>query len=324
MSANSQATCWVVTDGKAGMENQCVGLAEALGLTPVVKRIVLRSPWKQLSPFLRHGLGCAFSDKGDPVVPPWPDLLIATGRASVPAALHARRMSAKEGKRTFTVQIQNPVIDASRFDLVVVPRHDGLSGANVMTTRGSLHRITPQILADAAAEHAPVMASVPQPRVAVLIGGNNAVYILAPREMKVIAGQLAALAKKYGLMVTPSRRTGEENIKILQDALQGTSAYVWDWNGPEPNPYYGMLGLADYIIATCDSIGMVTEACSTGKPVMIIDLPGGSDKFRRFHQATRDDGMTRPFKGAIENWSYAPLDDMRLIAERVRQMMSLK
>ena len=77
MSGNSQVTCWVVTDGKAGMENQCLGLAEALGLTPVVKRIKLRSPWKQLSPFLRHGLGHAFSRKGDPIEPPWPDLLEA-------------------------------------------------------------------------------------------------------------------------------------------------------------------------------------------------------------------------------------------------------
>ena len=127
-------SCWIVTDGKAGMENQCLGLAEALGLNPVVKRVKLRSPWKQLSPFLRHGLAHAFSAEGDPIAPPWPDLLIATGRASVPASLYARRMSrAGGGKGTFTVQVQNPVIDPSRFDLVVVPRHDGLVGTNVMT-----------------------------------------------------------------------------------------------------------------------------------------------------------------------------------------------
>jgi mitochondrial fission protein ELM1 len=51
--AAKQLSCWVVTDGKIGMENQCLGLAESLGLTPVVKRIKLRSPWKQLTPYLR-------------------------------------------------------------------------------------------------------------------------------------------------------------------------------------------------------------------------------------------------------------------------------
>ena len=120
-------------------------------------------------------------------------------------------------------------------------------------------------------------------------------------------------------MITPSRRTGEENLVILQDALCSTSAYIWDGQGA--NPYYGMLGLADVIITTCDSVNLVSEACSTGKPVMVIELPGGSDKFRRFHQAMRDDGMTRSFAGKLEQWNYAPLDDMRLVADRVKLML---
>lgn len=343
--SNSQATCWVVTDGKAGMENQCLGVAEALGLKPVVKRIKLRSPWKQLSPFLRHGLAYAFSTDGDTVAPPWPDLLIATGRASVPASLYVRRMSRRAvrdplagkqerfpargesldqlkngGKGTFTVQIQNPVIDPSRFDLVVVPRHDELTGKNVMTTRGSLHRVTPRLLASEAVKFLPHIAHLPAPRIAVLIGGSNSVYSLTAREMKILSEQLAALAGREGsLMITPSRRTGEENLAILQEALCDKPAYIW--NGQGDNPYYGMLGLADVILVTCDSVNMVSESCSAGKPVMVIDLPGGSDKFRRFHQAMRDDGMTRPFKGQIEQWHYAPLDDMRLVADRIKEMM---
>lgn len=323
MSGNSQVMCWVVTDGKAGMENQCLGLAEALGMSPVIKRIKLRSPWKQLSPFLRHGLSYAFSDKGDAIVPPWPDLLIATGRASVPASLYVRRMSrVNGGKGTFTVQIQNPVIDPSRFDLVVIPRHDTLSGANVMTTRGSLHRVSREMLSGEAVKFLPQVKDLPSPRIAVLIGGSNSVYSLTPREMKVLAAQLASVAGREGsLMITPSRRTGDENMAILRDALRGTPSYIWDGQGA--NPYYGMLGLADSILVTCDSVNMVSEACSTGKPVMVIDLPGGSDKFRRFHQAMRDDGMTRPFTGKIEKWDYAPLDDMRLVAERVKEMMGL-
>ena len=324
MLQNSQVMCWVVTDGKAGMENQCLGLAEALGVSFKVKRIKLRSPWKQLSPFLRHGLSHAFSDQGDPITPPWPDILIATGRASVPASLYARRMSRYAGGRgTVTVQIQNPVIDSSRFDLVVVPRHDELTGANVMTTRGSLHRVTTEMLAQEAVRFLPQVAHLPSPRIAVLIGGSNAVYSLTPREMKVLAAQLAAIAGREGsLMITPSRRTGTENMAILQEALRDTPSYIWDGQGA--NPYYGMLGLADVILATCDSVNMVSEACSTGKPVMVIDLPGGSDKFRRFHQAMRDDGMTRPFTGKIETWHYAPLDDMRLVAERIQEMLERK
>jgi mitochondrial fission protein ELM1 len=313
-------SCWVITDGKAGMENQCLGLAEALGIKPIVKRIKLRSPWKQLSPFLRHGLSHAFSVEGDAITPPWPDILIATGRASIPASLYVRRMSQKkEAKGTFTVQIQNPVIDPSRFDLVIVPRHDTLSGSNVMTTRGSLHRVTAEMLKHEAEKFLPQIEHLAKPRIAVLIGGSNAVYSLTSREMKMIASQLAEIAAREGsLMITPSRRTGHENVTLLKEALHGTQSYIWDGQGT--NPYYGLLGLADVIIVTCDSVNMVCEACSTGKPVMVINLPGGSEKFRRFHQAMRDDGMTRPFTGHIEKWHYAPLDDMKLVAQRIQEM----
>jgi len=324
MYDKSQVTCWVVTDGKAGMENQCLGLAEALGLTPVIKRIRLRTPWRQLTPFLRHGLRWAFCPSHDPIEPPWPDLLIATGRHSVPASLYARRMTRTNGgKRTFTVQLQNPVIDPSRFDLVVIPRHDHLTGANVMTTRGALHRVTAEKLKVEGERLLPVVGHLPRPRVAVLVGGSNAVYSLTPREMKPLAAQLAALAKETGgsLIVTPSRRTGEENLSILQEALKDVPNYIWDGTGY--NPYYGMLGLADAFLVTADSVNMVSEAATTGKPVHVIELSGGSDKFRRFHQSLRDDGVTRPFTGKLETWEYAPLNDMELVAARVREMMGI-
>jgi len=322
MAFDSQVTCWVVTDGKSGMENQCLGLAEALGLAPTVKRVKLRMPWRQLSPFLRLGLGFAFSVEGDPVAPPWPDLMIATGRHSVPAPLYARRESLKGGKRTFTVQLQNPVIDPSRFDLVVVPRHDGISGPNVMTTKGALHRVTPAMLKCEAEKLLPQIAHLPSPRIAVLIGGTNAVYQLTPREMAPLVIQLAGLAKTTGgsLLVTPSRRTGEANLALLQSGLTDVPSFVW--NGEGANPYYGMLGLADYVLVTCDSVNMVSEACTTGKPVYVIDLPGGSDKFRRFHQSMRDDGLARRFEGKFEQWSYPPLNDVQLVAERIREMMA--
>jgi len=296
-----------------------------LGVNPVVKRIKLRAPWKQLSPFLRHGLSMAFSEEGDPVGPPWPDILIATGRASVPASLYAKRASrAAGGRETFTVQLQNPVIDTSRFDLVVVPRHDALTGKNVMTTRGALHRVTPALLKSEAEKFLPQVAGLPTPRIAVLIGGTNAVYQLTPREMIPLTMQLAEMAKFTGgsLMVTPSRRTGEANLAILQAGLHNIPCYIWDGQGA--NPYYGMLGLADAIIATCDSVNMVSEACTTGKPVHVIDLAGGSDKFRRFHQSLYDDGLTRPFKGKLEQYSYAPLDDVGLVVARIREMMAAR
>ncbi|WP_449232190.1 mitochondrial fission ELM1 family protein [Azospirillum doebereinerae] len=313
-------TCWVVSDGKPGMESQCIGLAEALGLTPVVKRVSLRSPWRQLSPYLRVGNRFAAGPKGDPIEPPWPDLLIASGRQSIAPSLTARRLSRG---RTFTVQIQDPQIAPRHFDLVVVPRHDKLRGDNVLVTRGALHRVTPSILAEAAARFAPRLAYLPHPRIAVLIGGNNGVYSLTPAITGEVAEKLANLTRTHGagLMVTPSRRTGADNEAILRARLSGLPAEVWDGTGE--NPYFGYLGLADVVVVTCDSVSMTSEACSTGKPVYVIELEGGSPKFRAFHDGLYKDGITRPFDGTLDRWDHPLLEDTRGVADELRHRLAV-
>lgn len=312
-------TCWVVSDGKPGMENQCIGLAEALGLKPEIKRVALRTPWRQLSPYWRIGNRFAAGPTGDAIRPPWPDLLIGTGRQSIAPSLAVRQQS---GGRTFTVQIQDPQIAPHHFDLVVVPRHDQLRGDNVLVTRGALHRVTPRILAEAAARFAPRLAHLPRPRIAVLIGGDNGVYRLTPAIMGTVAERLANLTRSFGagLMVTPSRRTGVDNETILRKRLSDLAAEVWDGSGE--NPYFGYLGLADAVVVTCDSVSMTSEACSTGKPTYVIELEGGSPKFRAFHDGLYQDGITRRFDGTLDQWAPPLLDDTERVAENLRHRLA--
>lgn len=311
--------CWVVTDGKVGMENQCLGLAEAMGLTPEVKRIRLRAPWRQLSPsLLRVGNRWALSSRGDRLEPPWPDLLIATGRQSVAASLAIGAAS----PATLRVQIQAPAIHPAHFDAVVVPRHDRLRGDNVLVTRGAPHRVTAAAIAAATRRLAPVYAHLPYPRVAVLVGGGNAAYRLDADTMRGLAGQLATLARESGaaLLVTPSRRTGPENESLLRAALAGWPAEIWDGRGE--NPYFAFLGLASAIVVTADSVNMVSEAASTGKPIYVASLPGGSRKFDAFHRALAEDGVTRPFAGHLDTpWTYAPLDDTARVAAAIWRLL---
>ena len=317
-------TCWVVTDGKAGMESQCVGLAAALGLTPVIKRVALRAPWRQVTPYLRLFQRYAFAPESDELLPPWPDLLIATGRNSVAASLYVREESRKAGRGTVTVQLQNPVISSDHFDLVVTPRHDRLDGVNVMSTKGALHRVNRHILAEGAEKLIGVVAALPRPYVGVLLGGSNAAYRLKPKRMKRLSEQLVAAANrmKGSLLITPSRRTDAECLRILKAKAAEVPHYVWDGSGE--NPYFGILGLADFIVVTADSVNMVSEACATGKPVYVTDLNGGSRKFRRFHRMMRKDGLTCAFEGTLEPFYYPPLDDMSAVAERVGMLLQTR
>lgn len=311
---------WVLHDGKIGMANQVIGLAEALNWPFVEKRLAIRPPWKFLTP----GLWCfpmkALDPSGDGLSPPWPDVLIACGRNTVALSRAIKRAS---GGKVFWVQVQDPRFARNEVDLVVAPAHDPAPGANVFRSLGAVHRVTQGKLAEAGKRFAALFALVPRPLVTVLIGGDNAVYRLSEARFAALCDQLAGLARQgFGLAITPSRRTAGERIALLHEKLKGFPAYIWDGSGD--NPYFAMLGVADAIIVTADSVSMVSEAAATGKPVYIAELEGGSAKFARFHEAMRDAGITRPFAGTIETWRYAPPDDTAHAADEIRRRFRAK
>src|SRR5579871_1739814 len=170
MSAAEQATgpaaprVWAISDGAAGNERQALALAAALGVEAEVKRIALRAPWRWFAPRLVRGANTAFEPA---LQPPWPDLAIGCGRH---AALATRSLRSWSGGRTFSVQILDPRVDPAAFDVVVAPRHDGVRGANVIETLGSLNPIDDAWLATGRNEF-PLLARLPQPLTALLVGG---------------------------------------------------------------------------------------------------------------------------------------------------------
>lgn len=305
--------CWIVTEGLTGTENQCLGVAEALGVTPIAKRIHLRQPWKTLSPFLgfenRHTFIPAIEE-------PWPDLLIASGRKSIAASRYIKKAS---GGKTFTVQIQDPRTCPSQFDLVAVPEHDPTRGNNVIVTAASPNRITAEKLAEAKIKYN-YFEKLKSPRVAVLIGGNSKSHRLTNAVISKFSEQLKNL--DAGLMITTSRRTGAENETILRNSLKDSSAFFWDGQGD--NPYFGILAWADYIIVTSDSASMLSDAGTTGKPVYMVPLEGGSPRLDKLHENLKKKHVIRPFEGTLENWSYSPLNDSHFIAEEIMRRLQNK
>jgi uncharacterized protein len=304
-AAGTEPTTWVLHDGKAGMRSQALGLAEATGSVLVEKQLGVRPPWSILPPQLWLLSRYAVSGGRWLLAPPWPDLVIACGRNAAVPALMIKRAS---GGRTFLAQIQDPRVRRSEFDLVVAPEHDRLRGPRVIVTRGAVHRVTAARL-EAERRRFPGLAALPRPIIAVLIGGTNKAYRLTFQRLTDIADALAALLSQNdgSLLLTPSRRTGERGIMLLRARLGDFPGAIWDGSGD--NPYFAYLSLADALLVTADSVSMISEAAATGKPVHILELDGGNAKFKRFHAAMRAAGITRPFTGRIESWSYPIQDD---------------
>lgn len=315
-------TIWAVSErGAVGMQNQALGLAEALASgggfeMPRAIEAAFRWPytWAPMHPAFAS-LNALTADTRKAFAEPWPDMLITCGRKSALLALAIKRAS---GGRTVLIHVQDPKADPRHWDLLIVPEHDRLRGPNVLVSKGALHRVTRQKLAAGADAIRARVAHLPRPLLAVLVGGNNRYYTLDTDWMRDFIGNLRIAIGNAGggILATVSRRTGETEANLLRGALATLPSELWDGEGP--NPYFGYLGLADAILVTCDSVSMVSEACATGKPVYVARLPGASDRFDAFFDNLLKRRLIRWFDNRLDLWSNGRLDDMDGIADAAR------
>jgi hypothetical protein len=312
MGAEPPSVCWVVTDGRAGIESQALGLAEAAArrtpLEIIVKRLRIKAPYRSLPREVWRDPFVHLSGDSDPVAPPWPALWIACGRLSVPFSMAVKERS----PGTFVVQLQKPRAPLSAFDLIIPPEHDGVRGENVFSILGSPNRIYALTLRGPVA---PGLAPV-----AVLIGGENKVFRFDGHDAARIAEKLVALQSP--LDMTLSRRTPRGAADDLRAKLGDHAARFFDpARSDGANPYPAMLATARAVLVTEDSVNMAAEAASTGKPVYILPLRrkpfASARKFDAFHEGLMARNAARRFEGAIESWSYEPLDETGRAADAV-------
>ncbi len=309
---------WVITDGKAGMEVQCVGVAEALGVAYERIRVAPSLPWYAMAPWGPIQPKDRIGGPRSPFSLPWPIIAIATGRQSIP---YIRTIARKAGSSTYTVVIQDPRTGPDTADLIAVPKHDDLSGGTIISTLTAPHGFSPDRLEKIRRDVPSDIASLPKLRVTVILGGPNAVYEFTAEDNLRLAkglGDLAELGASF--LITTSRRTPEPLLAATRAAIGDAPAIIWSGDGP--NPYASFLANADMLVVTADSVNMTGEACATGRPVYVFEPSGGSEKFSRFHESLRRYGATRPLPDRIstlDQWEYAPLDSAAEIAREVER-----
>ena len=305
----------ILSEPLAGLQAQAQGLAAAAGLAPQLIALHPRAPWRFVTARLWPAPLRAVGLIDSPLLGTDASILLGAG-GTAGVVTHALRRPGRQ-----LVQIQHPRQDPARFDVVVVNRHDGLTGPNVIVTRTALHPVTPARLAAAAEIWRPRLAHLPRPLVAVLIGGSNGRFRLDAPVATILAAQLATMmrADHVGLALTPSRRTSPEARAALTAALAPQGAWIWDMTGD--NPYFGLLALADAIVVTEDSVSMVSEAAATAAPVLLAALPGKSRRIRQFNRYLIEDGRVRPFAGRLDLWPVNPIDDTGAAGQDVRHRL---
>lgn len=276
-----------------------------------------------------------------------PLLVVASGRDTISIASSIKRLASEN---VFVVQIQHPRSHLNRFDLVITPRHDYYPltpqaqeqvpryirrwitpreppDKHVVLTLGALHQIDSAALRAAAAAWHDEFTRLPKPLLVVNIGGPTRNCRYGVDLAKKLAAYLQSVLASCGsIRISFSIRTPEKVSSIISKEL-GDNPKVYIWNGEEPNPHMGHLAWADAFVITADSVSMLSEACSTGKPVYIMGADRCKWKLSDFHNSLRDRGMVRPFTGSedmSEIWSYPPLNDSAEAASKVHDALAVR
>ncbi|MBD9479170.1 mitochondrial fission ELM1 family protein [Pseudoxanthomonas sp. PXM02] len=302
-----------MTDGRAGNVRQAQSLARALGDDERDVVLEPRAPWRWMAPRRLPGATRSFGPAFDELLQRPPALAIGCGRQ---AALATRLLRARG---SHAVQILDPRLDPSHWDLVIAPEHDGLAGPNVLTLLGSLNPVDDAWLADARTAF-PAFAALPSPRTAVLLGGDSAHYRFDADAFARLAALIEdSTAEGGSLMVTTSRRTPAGVIDAVRRRWANRPHAVL-WCGPSdgPNPYAGLLAWADRIVCTPESVNMVSEACGTRVPVQVFEPDRVTGRPRHFLDALLGLGRIRPLADGPAPFAGDPLRETARVAAEVR------
>ncbi len=294
---------WLIDAYRAGERGQVRALVDALGWPTETRQLDYRK-WVVMPHVLgRASLRGITARSRAGLQPPWPDLVISSGVRNEPVC---RWIRARSGGRTRYVHVGRPWGPLAGFDLVIttpqyrVPEHPA-----VLHNQLTLHGLTPERLAQARGAWVGAFADLPEPRIAVLAGGDSGPFTLGPRAAARLAREAsrAAAASGGSLMVTTSSRTRESAVRALQSGLDAPHR-LYRWRpGDTTNPYLGILAWADRLIVTGDSIAMLSEACATGNPVAMFDLGG----MRRGVREPVDFRLGAILYRALLRWGWGPL-----------------
>ena len=304
----------LLTQGMHGMVSQVEGLAKALGLNFKHQKIELKSFWSLIPPrispisenLVKNKFVCDCK------------VIISCGRKSVIPSIALKK---RLGNEIFNIHIQDPKISFKHFDLIVSPEHDNLKGENIINTTGAIHYLTKKEILDNA-QYLEIEKDKRREFVAFIIGGPNKYYRYSEKQIHQLFNKVKTLftPDRYKIIVIPSYRTPENILKIAFNTFNDDHHVV---KTIDKKAYLSALAISNYIVVTCDSTSMISEAAITGKPVYIAMMRSLKPawRFKKFYSQLRDLGISRELGNSVESWSYNKLNEVNRIAPIVKAKM---
>ena len=308
----------LLTEGMHGMISQVEGMAKALDSEYIHKVVKTKFPWKLIPPKFTPISDIVLEDKIFLAENEIPDLIISCGRKSVIPSIFIK----KKNPSVFNIHIQDPKVNFKNFDAIIAPEHDNLSGNNVYNSKGAIHYITELEIQKSKTY---LMKNINSDKVVTLIlGGPNKYYSFKADHLINIFNQIKSIfiSRGYKIIVIPSMRTPKESIEL---ATQELSSFGYVVNRVDKQAYLSAYALANYVIVTCDSTSMISEAATSGKPIFVAHTieKKNNYRFKKFFKLFRELGITRDLGEKVESWTYNKHNEAERIAIEIKNKIKI-
>ena len=303
----------LLTEGMHGMISQVEGMAKALNSEYSHKIVRLSFPWNLIPPKFTPISQIVLKDKIYITNNEIPDLIISCGRKSVIPSIFLKRKNLK----IFTIHIQDPKVSFKNFDAIVAPEHDNLKGDNIYSSKGAIHYITEQEINKARQYLANKIKS--EKVVSLILGGPNKYYSFKPDQIINIFNKIKSIfvSNGYKVIIIPSMRTPKAIIDLAIGEM-GSCGHVV--NKVDKQAYLSAFALANFVIVTCDSTSMISEAATSSKPIFIAHMKAKKNnyRFKRFFELFKQMGITRDLGEEVETWTYNKHNEAQRIALEIK------
>ncbi len=305
----------LLTEGMHGMISQVEGLAKALDIDFTHHKVELNKFWKLIPPKLTPVSDFTFN----PVNSKDFDIIISCGRKSVIPSICLKKNSKK---KVYNIHIQDPKVSLKNFDFIIAPEHDGLTGENVILSKGSIHYLTNEEINNNR-EYLSERLNKEKEYLAIIIGGPNKYYDYSEQNIKKVFEKIKNILQKNNLqaIIIPSMRTPQQIIDLSENYFGQDHLVI---KQIDKKAYLSCLSLAKYIVVTCDSISMISETALTGKPIYIAEIPAkiNDHRFKKFRDLFAKLNIIKNLDEKIEIWNYEILDETNRISKEIKKKIS--
>ena len=302
----------LLTEGLHGMISQVEGLAKALDLEYFHEKIELNTFWNLIPPKLSPISKFVFKNKIEKDF----DVIISCGRKSVIPSIYYKKSLRKN---IINIHIQNPKVSLKNFDFIIAPDHDDIKGQNVLISKGAIHYLTLEDIKDCK-NYLEDKIDKNRDLITLILGGPTKYYSYKEENIINIFSKIKKnlIENNLQLIIIPSNRTPKNTINFAKEYFDKNRLII---ESVDKKAYLSSLALSKYIVVTCDSSSMISEAALTGKPIYVGMLPSlkNDHRFKKFRNLFKELNIIRELSDNLEIWSYEKLDETNRIAKEIKK-----